>query len=249
MLITFSGLDGSGKSTLVDYLKESLEKEDRKVAVSHMNYDVGLYSALRYLAKKTLATKSGTVSHAPREQAFDRKFKSRAARLRYNLVWNKGLRILIYPVDIAIFVLYRFYVEKVNRQVLIMDRYFYDTLVDVTGASRSLHFRFLSWLTPRPTLPLYLDITAERAFERKAEYSVDYLDRRRLSYQKLLAALPEVLILSTNYDLDATRSHIETLVRARLEEDQAEMARAALPHPVRKGSAFPFSYLTFRRRG
>ena len=213
MLITFSGLDGSGKSTLVDYLKESLEREDRKVAVSHMNYDVGLYSALRYVAKKTLARKSESVSHAPREQAFDGKFKSRAARLRYNLVWNKGLRILIYPVDIAIFVLYRFYVEKVNRQVLIMDRYFYDTLVDVTGASRSLRFRFLSWLTPRPTLPLYLDITAERAFERKVEYSVDYLNRRRLSYQKLLAAVPEVLVLSTNYDLDATRMHVDRLVR------------------------------------
>ena len=213
MLITFSGLDGSGKSTLVDYLKESLEKEDRRVAVSHMNYDVGLYSALRYLAKKTVARKSGTVSHAPREQAFNGQFKSRAARLRYHLVWNKGLRVLIYPVDIAIFVLYRFYVEKVNRQVLIMDRYFYDTLVDVTGASKSLRFRFLSWLTPRPTLPLYLDITAERAFERKAEYSVDYLTRRRLSYQKLLAAIPEVLVLSTNYDLDATRMHVDNLVR------------------------------------
>ena len=213
MLITFSGLDGSGKSTLVDYLKESLEKEDRKVAVSHMNYDVGLYSALRYLAKKTVLRKSGAVSHAPREQAFNGKFKSRAARLRYSLVWNRGLRILIYPVDIAIFVLYRFYVEKVNRQILIMDRYFYDTLVDVTGASRSLRFRFLSWLTPRPTLPLYLDITAEKAFERKEEYSVDYLNRRRLSYQKLLVALPEVLVLSTNYDLDATRMHVDNLVR------------------------------------
>ncbi len=213
MLITFSGLDGSGKSTLVDYLKESLEKENRKVAVSHMNYDVGLYSALRYLGKKTLAGKSGAVSHAPREQEYDGKFKSRGARLRYNLVWNKGLRILIYPIDILIFVLYRFYVEKVNRQVLIMDRYFYDTLVDVTGASRSLRFRFLSWLTPKPTLPLYLDITAERAFERKAEYSVDYLNRRRLSYHKLLAELPEVLVLSTNNDLDATRMHVDNLVR------------------------------------
>lgn len=215
MLITFSGLDGSGKSTLVDYLKESLEKEERKVAVSHMNYDIGLYSATRYLVKKVLKRKSDT-SHSPREQAYDGKFKSRAARLRYNLIWNKGLRALIYPLDVFIFVVYRFYVERVNHQVLIMDRYFYDTLVDVTGASKSLRFRFLSWLTPTPTLPLYLDVTAERAFERKAEYSVDYLNRRRLSYQKLVAALPEVLILSTNHDLDTTRLRIESVVRERL---------------------------------
>ena len=216
MLITVSGLDGSGKSTLVDYLKESLEKEDRRVAVSHMNYDVGLYSALRYLAKQTLRRNAGGTSHAPREQAYEGKFKSRRARIRYQLVWNKGLRALIYPIDVVIFVLYRVYVEKVKQQVLIMDRYFYDTLVDVTGAGKSLRFRFLSWLTPTPTVPLYLDVTAERAFERKSEYSVDYLNRRRLSYQKLLAAVPEVLVLSTNYDLDTTRAHIETVVRERL---------------------------------
>ena len=222
MLITFSGLDGCGKSTLVDYLKESLEKEDRKVTVSHMNYDIGLYSAVRILAKKALKRKSDSSSHAPRERAFDGKFTSRAAKLRYQLVWNKGLRVLVYPLDVAIFVLYRFYVEKLNHQVLIMDRYFYDTLVDVTGARQSLRFRFLSWLTPTPTVPLYLDVTAERAFERKAEYSVDYLKGRRLSYQKLLTALPEVLVFSTNHDLDTTRTRIENVVRERL-------VHAALP--------------------
>jgi thymidylate kinase len=232
MLITFSGLDGSGKSTLVDYLKESLEKENRNVAVSHMNYDLGLYSALRYLAKKVLVRNSKVTTHAPRERAYEGNFGSRAARLRYNLVWNKGLRTLIYPIDILIFVCYRFYVEKMNGQVLIMDRYFYDTLVDVTGASRSLRFRFLSWLTPTPTLPVYLDVTPERAFERKAEYSVDYLKRRRLSYQKLLIEMPEVLVLSTNHDLGTTRSHIETVVRDLLAETKVQPARAALPHPA-----------------
>jgi thymidylate kinase len=225
MLITFSGLDGSGKSTLVDFLKESLEKENRKVAVSHMNYDIGLYSALRFLKKKVLNNGNGTHSHAPREAAHAGRFHSRTAKLRYKLVWNKGLRFLVYPLDVMIFVCYRFYVEKVNRQVLIMDRYFYDTLVDVTGARRTLRLRFLSWLTPTPNLPVYLDVTAERAFERKNEYSVDYLNRRRLSYQKLIANLPGVLVLSTNHDLDATRLHITNAVRERIVALQEVEAR------------------------
>ena len=248
MLITFSGLDGCGKSTLVDHLKQSLEKQDRKVTVSHMNYDVGLYSTLRYLAKKALH-KNGPSSHAPREHAYEGKFKSRSAKLRYLLVWNKPLRALIYPIDVLIFIAYRFYIERVNQHVLIMDRYFYDTLVDVTGASKSVRFRFLSWLTPTPTVPLYLDVTAERAFERKAEYSVDYLNGRRLSYQKLLAAVPEVLVLSTNYDLDTTRAHIESVVRERLAGIHSDIDRAALPRPLRKGFAFPDDTFTLRRRG
>ena len=222
MLITFSGLDGSGKSTLVDYLKESLENENRKVAVSHMNYDIGLYSALRFMAKKVMHRGGGhangtpAASHAPREQAYEGKFRSRGAKLRYQLVWNKGLRVLIYPIDVLIFLGYRFYIENVNRQVLIMDRYFYDTLVDVTGARQSLRLRFLSWLTPTPNLRVYLDVNPETAFERKNEYSVDYLNNRRLSYQKLMSGLPGVLVLSTNQDLDTTRLNLANAVRERM---------------------------------
>ena len=206
----------------MDYLKESLEKEKQNVAVSHMNYDIGLYAALRFLAKKAVNRNDGNAkgksgeSHAPREQAFEGNFRSRGAKLRYSLVWNKSLRVLIYPVDVLIFLFYRFYIENVNRQVLIMDRYFYDTLVDVTAARRSLRLRFLSWLTPTPNLRVYLDVSPETAFERKNEYSIDYLNDRRLSYQKLMSSLPGVLVLSTNQDLDTTRLNLTTAVRERM---------------------------------
>jgi thymidylate kinase len=222
MLITFSGLDGSGKSTLVDYLKDSLEKDNRKVAVSHMNYDIGVYASLRFLIHKTIGLGNGNSkeqsqkSHAPREEAYENKFRSQAAKLRYKLVWNTKLRLLVYPIDVFIFLLYRFYVETLNQQVLIMDRYFYDTLVDVTGARRSYRLRFLSWLTPTPTLPVYLDISPEKAFARKNEYSVDYLNRRRLSYHKLISALPNMLVLSTDQDLDTTRLNMTSAIRERM---------------------------------
>jgi thymidylate kinase len=215
MLITFSGLDGSGKSTLVGSLKHSLEQDNRKVAVSHMNYGIGLYSAMRLL-RNGVSRNKRPESHAPRELAYENKFQSRVAKVRYLLVWNKSLRLLVYPVDVFIFLCYRFYVEKLKQQVLIMDRYFYDTLVDVTEARRSLRLRFLSWLTPRPTLPVYLDISPEKAFARKNEYSVDYLNRRRLSYHKLLSDLPGVLILSTESDLDTTRSTVTSAIRERM---------------------------------
>lgn len=212
MLITFSGLDGSGKSTLVEYMKESLQKDDRKVAVSHMNYDIGLYAVLRSLTKITTKDKS----HAPRDRAFENNFNTKTAKLRYRLVWNKGLRRLVYPLDVLIFVGYRFYVEKMNRQVLIMDRYFYDTLVDITGPRPSLHTRFLSWLTPTPNLSIYLDCNPEKAFGRKHEYSVDYLNRRRLSYLKLISNLPSMLVVSTDQDLDSTRLNLTNAVRERM---------------------------------
>ena len=89
-----------------------------------------------------------------------------------------------------------------------MDRYFYDTLVDVTGVRRSFRLRFLSWLTPTPNLSVYLDITPEKAFARKNEYSVAYLNQRRLSYHKLISQLPGILVFSTEQDLDTTRLNL-----------------------------------------
>lgn len=216
MLITFSGLDGSGKSTLVDYLKESLEKDNQKVAVSHMNYGVGVYAALRFLMAKIAGKVQSNNTHPPREEAHEGSFQTRRAKLRYKLVWNKGLRFLVYPFDVLVFVMYRFYVERVNQQILIMDRYFYDTLVDVTEAHSSYRRRFLSWLTPTPNLSVYLDISPEKAFARKNEYSVDYLNRRRLSYQNLICDLPGMLVLSTDQDLDSTRLSLASAIRARM---------------------------------
>ena len=187
-----------------------------------MNYDVGLYSLLRLLVKKTFARKNRGLgeqpiqSHGPRDRAFENNFKTKTARLRYLLVWNKGLRFLIFPLDVLMFLVYRFYVEKMNQKVLIMDRYFYDTLVDITGARRTLQTRFLSWLTPTPNLSIYLDCNPEKAFVRKNEYSVDYLKGRRLSYLKLISDLPRMLVVSTDQDLDTTRLDLANAVRERM---------------------------------
>ena len=213
MLITFSGLDGAGKSTLIAFLKDSLERDNQSVAVSHMNYDVGMYPMLRSLLGKRA---DGQNNHAPSEAAFDKKFSTVGAKLRYQLVWNKGLRFLIYPIDVLIFLVYRFYVERVNQKVLIMDRYFYDTLVDITGARRTLKTRLLSWLTPTPNLSIFLDCNPERAFVRKNEYSIEYLNRRRLSYHKLISELPGMLVFSTDQDLNVTQMNLCTAVRQRM---------------------------------
>ena len=49
MLITLSGLDGAGKSTLAEALKASLERDGMPAVVFHMNKDVGLYAYVRNL--------------------------------------------------------------------------------------------------------------------------------------------------------------------------------------------------------
>ncbi len=220
MLITFSGLDGSGKSTLAECLRESLEKRNQRVAVFHMYYDVGLLACARALVKRIggrrgdeQAVPETKRTHAPREGGR----KTMKARLKYALAWNKSLRLCVYPFDLMIFLCYRLYIEKVRKRVLIMDRYFYDTLVDVTeGGRRRRGVRLLSRLTPRPNVPVLVDISPEEAFARKGEHSVDYLSRRRLSYQELFPKNRAAVVLAGGDDLTATRSRLEQIVLERM---------------------------------
>jgi len=220
MLSTFSGLDGSGKSTLIKGLKETLEQRNKRVAVFHMYYDIGLLASLRFVLKKVSGEKEKLSkegdAHAPRKLSHDGKPATLAARLRYAVGWNKSLRLFVYPFDLLIFLFYRLYIEKVKKQILIMDRYFYDTLVDVAEGRKAYGVRVLSRLTPTPSLPVLVDISPEEAYSRKGEHSVAYLSRRRLSYQKLFPKGGDALIIAGDDDINATRSRLEKIVMERL---------------------------------
>jgi thymidylate kinase len=222
MLITFSGLDGAGKSTLIESLKESLEKRNQRVVVSHMYYDLGVYACAQSVLKRVARRANGRANtparttHAPRELPAQGRLRVLAARIRYRIVWNKALRYCLYPVDVLIFLCYRFYIEKFRKQILIMDRYFYDTLADVTEGRKGYGIGLLRLLTPTPSVPIYLDISPEEAHARKSEYSVDRLRRRRLSYLKLLPYVPSLVVVSASPPVESTRHALEMIVLERM---------------------------------
>ncbi|PYV89622.1 MAG: hypothetical protein DMG05_13225 [Acidobacteria bacterium] len=228
MLITFSGLDGAGKSTLIQGLKTNLEKQDRRVTVFHMTDHIGLYAYTRLLRdwiKRDIGRLNGLLrwtgdrsqgSNWNGKQALDQgRFMAVVMDMRNSIVWNKPLRRCIYLMDLFIFLFYRFYVEKVKKQVLIMDRYFYDTLVDVADGRKWLWIRFLALLTPTPSVPVYLDISPEEAYERKGEYSVDYLKRRWVAYQKVFPWVRSSVVIANN-DLNTTLRTLEKVVVERM---------------------------------
>lgn len=243
MLITFSGLDGAGKTTLIECLRESLEQRGVRVAVAHMYYDVGCSACLRFVLRKlgrsasverslllSKASKGTTRAHAPREFEEERGLKSTLRRVGSALIWNRTLRLCIYPLDVLLFLARRLYAERLKGRVLIMDRYFYDTLVDVSGGRKGYAARLLWLLTPEPTLPVYLDISAEEAHARKPEHGVEYLRRRRLSYRGVVRRVPDMLVLEAGDDLGSTRRSLEKrvleLLSARPASERANASRA-----------------------
>lgn len=217
MFVTFSGLDGAGKSTLIDWLTTRLETAGRPMMVFHMNDHVGLYAYLR-LVRDRLTGRAP--ERNPPTAWTDPRSQSRAAgggwrAVRYRIIWNKTLRRLVFPFDVAVFLCYRFYHEVLKGRVLVMDRYFYDTLVDVFDPRRQWWLRVLKTLTPTPTLAVFLDVTPEESFRRKQEYSIEYLARRSVAYKEIFTWVPSAVRLA-NCDLATSQAILGRAVHDRL---------------------------------
>ena len=208
---------------MIEWLRASLEREGRSVVVLHMNDDVGVYAYARW-ARNRLLRLLGREAPAPQPSAdpfdpcrpTDRSRLRRAIRrVRYAILWSETIRRFIYPIDVLIFTLYRIAFEKLTKRVFIMDRYFYDTLVDLSGRGPSLWNRLLAAFTSTPDVPVLLEVPPERAFGRKGEYTVDYLRRRWTASQTVLGWVPTCVKL-TNVDLAQTQATLWRIVMARM---------------------------------
>lgn len=206
MLITFSGLDGAGKSTLIERLKRACEQRDRRVAVFHMNDHVGVYAYLRAVRDRLVGPPHPNGQKTARSGVVRASLK----RIRNAFLWNRPLRRIIYPIDLIAFLVYRLYVERIRNQILIMDRYFYDTLVDVADGRHWAWLRLLKRITPTPDLTVFLEISPEESFARKGEYSIPYLARRAHAYREVFSWVPSAVALR-NADLEEAARTLERL--------------------------------------
>ncbi|MDA2912736.1 hypothetical protein MYX77_02035 [Acidobacteriia bacterium AH_259_A11_L15] len=228
MLITFSGLDGAGKTTLIREIKASLEGENRTVTVLTMYDDVALYSFLRSFRDgiKRAVRKGrgrplagGAVSHEPRELISDDSDAGWFPKAAYGVARSPFVRRCVYFFDLLIFLVRRVSEEKVKKNVVIMDRYFYDSLADVAGTGWLgwLYIRFFLFIVPTPDVSVLVNVSAEEAFARKAEHPLDYLKGRRAIYEKIFGFVHRPMIIS-NDDLNVTLRALEAAVAPRVME-------------------------------
>jgi len=224
MLITFSGLDGSGKSTLIHGLKTALEEKNQRVTVLTTYGHVGVYAFIRFIRDWI----KRFIWRGIKRQVEVNDFSNDPGRLRLQVakhgwlmreflrfVRSGAVKRFVYIFDLCIFVLYRIYFEKVRKNILIMDRYFYDSLVDVAKGRRWLYIRLFLLMIPTPDLPIFVDVTPEQAFQRKGEYSVNYMSRRRAIYQKIFGWVHRPIVV-VNEGINMTLHALDTVVSERL---------------------------------
>ncbi len=165
-IITLSGLDGSGKSTQAKKLQQYLSQQGHRVYYFH----VVEFSLAQRITKIGKSKKSSPAKAAS------------APKAGWLGVW---LRRLILQIDLWRFRLLLKKLERQDYDVLLADRYFYDSLINI------------AYLAAEETLPRYRLITPTQAFylrmnpaqimkrSRQPDQGLAYLEQK----QQLLESL------------------------------------------------------------
>jgi thymidylate kinase len=203
MLITFSGLDGAGKSTLIHHLKCALESRQRRVRVLTMYDDIGVYAWIRNLHCRYYLSdrpdSNGTTTPSDGVPSSLVRFLRKPDTKRW-----------ILPADLLLFLARRWHVERAKREILILDRYFYDALAELAEGEHWRYVRAILAVVPRPELPLFIDVLPEEAYARKAQYPLEHLTSYRARYQRIFQWVPNAIVLR-NEQLDETVASLTSI--------------------------------------
>lgn len=195
LLVTFSGLDGAGKTTLIHELASELRSGGHRVRILTMYDDVSLYSYLRALRDRLRGR-----THPARPPGG----AGGTGRL-YSLARSAPVRRLAFAGDLLSLMVRRLYHQRLRGETLILDRYLYDTLADAAGGGWPSLSTLLR-LTPRPDVPILVDVEPAAAFARKGEYDVPYLTERRAVYLSLFARIDGGLVVRNDERETAARA-------------------------------------------
>jgi len=189
MLITFSGLDGSGKSTQIENLRAHLESRGVRTAVLAFWDDVVVGKRYREgFVHKVYKSEKGI--GAPGKPVRRRDKNVRA--------WYLSLfRHALYAVDAIHLAEVVAQAKQGGIEAIIFDRYIYDELANLPlkNPLSKIFVRAVAAFVPRPDIAYFLDADVEAAHARKPEYPVDFMHKCRADYFLLAGILGNVTVI------------------------------------------------------
>jgi thymidylate kinase len=177
--VSFSGIDGAGKSTQIQALCAHLKRQGLRVRLITFWDDVATLTGIRestghrvFKGDKGIGTRSAPINRR------DKNVQSR---------FMTCVRLCLYFLDALST---RLVVTKTlhsDADFVIFDRYTYDELANLNLSNRVIraYARMIMKLVPRPDISFLLDADPLMARARKPEYPLEFLYINRLSYLRL----------------------------------------------------------------
>ena len=200
MIVSFSGIDGSGKTTQAQYVTKLLEQDG--FAVHHVQ-----------MIRWTLVNRLGRLARFGKTQ------RTRGSQPRDSGRVLTLMRQLISLLDVLLFRVLYAYQTSIRHRVVVCDRFFYDLGVHalytgVMGAG----FESLYWrVVPSPTVSILLDIPAEVAHQREGKHDLAYYQAKRDLYLKR-APLWRAVVVSA-IEREDTQQTVAQILRSYLRKE------------------------------
>jgi len=178
MVITFSGVDGAGKTTIIRKVKRSLESKYRKevVLLRHRPGILPILSAIKH--GKAAAEQIASVS-------MPRKGKNK------NVI-SSFARFSYYFSDYIIGQVYVYFKYVLRGKIVLYDRYYFDFINDAKRSNIQLNRGFLKALYRlvfKPKLNFFLYADAETILARKKEMIAPEIDQLTDLYKNLFGQM------------------------------------------------------------
>jgi thymidylate kinase len=221
ILISFSGMDGAGKSTQISNLRAYAEDLGLRVTQLAFWDDVVVLKPYREgFVQKVFKSEKGIGSP---EKPVERRDKNVRG-------WHLNLvRHGLYSLDAVHLRSVTNRVRKSDADLVIMDRYIYDELANLPleNPVTRAYVHAVMKMVPHPDVSFVLDADPVLARARKPEYPVEFLHKCRASYLELAEMLGDITVVPALGLADA-RHFIEVAFRALMERRRRARAAAGL---------------------
>jgi dTMP kinase len=205
-VISFSGIDGAGKTTQIENLTSFLQSQGLRVVRLSFWDDVAVGSKLRAGVGQRTVDQSQKTSFDPKNNKHVRKWYLSAARAGFYMLDIVRLRRLLITQ------------KKQNVDVVIFDRYVYDQVANIYSQSIAarIYGKLLFAEAPAPDLAFVIDASPAAAFARKPEYPLDFVYRNRQTFLDLRELVPSLIIVPEGRPEDVSREILRHVSRSRL---------------------------------